>query len=290
MKAKIFGYRGPLNSTEKLEWELQKQGVELVDENPDFVYEMCGLYDEAEAFCAKQKNQPKKIYSLLDVDEGKDISFYNQAVKHLEGADAVCAISNVVREQIENLLGVKKEIDILHFPIREIKNENLPWEKKLFDFLYVGRVFSPNKRFVLTNQLLSELGRPNDALCVVGPEAPPWGAYGGLVSEQELNIAYNYARFVLMPSSFEGQGCSALEATAASIPIVCSDCKAIHEFGLSDFAAEPNGNALARKVIDIANNRDYYYEKLKSFREKKLKDFYVENIVEKLIKIYERVK
>ena len=280
MKVKIFGYRGPYNATERIETELVKRGHELSD-TPEIVYHVNGLYDDAEEFCNKLSYKPKKIYNLLDIDVSKiNTGFYDKAKQQLESADEICAISNVVKNQMEHHFGIKKNINVVPYPIRPITNLNF---YRGIDFSYVGRVYSPNKRFNLILSTLAKMRLNSGVLAVVGIEKPHAGVYVGTLPDDLLNEFYNSSKFVFLLSAFEGQGCTAIEAVmAGSYPILCNDNPMVKELGLEDFAAYPNAEEVALKLININQSPKFYDEIIKKRAEEYRKKFTIEAVVDKI--------
>lgn len=284
---KIFGYRGFPNPAQLLEASMNEVGIALTEEYPDFIYHMTGGYQDAEDFISKRSKEPKRIYSLLDVDPSKSLSWYenNKIIEHLNKADVICAISHVVKRQMQGVLKITKPIEVVSFPIRPVlKEEGL---HKGIDFLYVGRVYSANKRFNLIKETLSLMKVDPNTLIVVGNEQPPFGHYVGTVEDKALNILYNSAIFTFLPSSFEGLGLTCIEAViGGSFPILCTDNPMVKELGLEDFAARPNPRSLAILVNNIHGNRQHFSEILDSKRDEFINRFSASNIAKRIKELY----
>lgn len=285
MKIKVFGYRGVLNSTSRIESELVKLGCEL-SEMPDVVIHLNGLFDDAEQFCAALPYKPKKIYQLLDIDHGKDISFYSGAREHLEGADYITFISKTAQKDICLALNIQNpNQEVVYFPMRPISHYN---GERFLEFSFVGRA-APNKRIELALATVCQLTGGFE-LNIVGPEDVGYGRYFGILSDEDLNQFYNRSKFVFMTSAYEGIGLSAIEAIVNNCYcVVCNDCATVREFGLEMFAAEPNSNALAQKIVDIQNNPAQYDAKLNELRPRFIEMFDVKNVAARLYKIAEKL-
>lgn len=86
------------------------------------------------------------------------------------------------------------------------------------------------------------------------------------LSTDELVWAYHTADLVLLPSTYEGFGLTALEAMASGTPVVASDIGALRELigEAGRLVAPTDPQQLARAVIDVLSNtslRDQLVEK-----------------------------
>lgn len=285
-KIKIFGYRGPFNATERIEKELVGLGCILSD-TPDYVIHTTGLYEDSEEFCAKLSYKPRKLYILLDIDEDKPDfdEFYKNAKKHLEGADVVCAISDVVRTQMREILGITKSIEIVRYPIRPLTIINKPWEERSLEFLCVGRINTKNKRIKLLYDFANQNNIPLSKFYFAGNEKPPFGNWFQSPNDEQLSEIYSESKFVLSPSSFEGLGLTPIEGLLNScIPMVCKDNPVIYELGLDAFATDPTPLGLWSLYSIMKANPEYYLnnEDLKGrFRA----EFDVKNIAKRILRL-----
>ena len=280
MKIKVFGYQGKFSSTERIKKMLVERGFEL-SERPEWIIDCNGLFAEAEEFANSLDYKPKKLYNLLDVDTSKDFSFYKNTEQHLKQATVVCAISNVVKDQIEKYFDVKN-VKVIGFPTREVSYLK---NYKTIDFIYIGRVYSPNKRFYLTKDTLRAVKYPREerGLIVAGMEPPQTSYFLKEPDDYALNELYNSAKYVFHPSSFEGLGLSAIEGVICGcFPLVCSDNLMVDELGLQDFASAPNGISIGRKIQEIEENLEEFTEKLVPLREKYLKQFTLSAVCDKI--------
>jgi mannosyltransferase len=79
------------------------------------------------------------------------------------------------------------------------------------------------------------------------------------LSNAELNIKYNEAKFLLYPSLYEGFGFPIIEAQAAGCPVVCCNVSSLPEVA-GDAAIYISGKDIANDlhIISSLDNRDYY--------------------------------
>lgn len=288
LKVKIFGYRGKFNSTIRIEEELKLLNCEITDLDPDLIIHLTGGFEDAQITWQAFNQRAIRLYCLLDIDLNKDINWYDNIKNDLNNCEIPCAISQFAANQIKDILKVESKINILPYPIRPITNLNY---LKSLEFLYVGRVYSQNKRFELIGKTLDllKVGRHN--LVVVGTEKPPFGYYAGELNDEMLNEIYNSARFTFLLSSFEGIGLTAIEAAiTGSFPILCNDNKVVEELGLEDFAVDPDPRAIANKINDIITNKQGYYEILDKIRPMLSQKYDVKNVAKKIISLYNDFK
>jgi mannosyltransferase len=79
------------------------------------------------------------------------------------------------------------------------------------------------------------------------------------VSNKELNVKYNEAKFLLYPSLYEGFGVPVVEAQAAGCPVVCCAVSSLPEIA-SDAAVYISGKDISNDLCKISSldDRDYY--------------------------------
>lgn len=285
LKVKVFGYRGKINSTERIERELVRQGCELVEKNPDLLIEMCGLYEKAQEFYQKSEKKPIRLYNLLDVNN-KDINFYNQAKWDYINSEIATTISYTVKEQIRNKFQTDKNIYVIGFPIRPVTFKKY---LKGYPFLYVGRFYDLNKRTFFIQPVLKTLNLdPIDNLIVVGMDKPSYDCfYQGIVDDNILNELYNAAEFVFLLSKKEGIGLTAVEGIISSaIPLLCNDNEIVQELGLQDFSALPSSQSIVQLIEKIRKNIHYYWDKMDELRPKFERQFSVETVVKNMLELY----
>jgi mannosyltransferase len=79
------------------------------------------------------------------------------------------------------------------------------------------------------------------------------------LSNRELNIKYNEAKFLLYPSLYEGFGIPVIEAQAAGCPVVCCDVSSLPEVA-GDAAVYISGKDMDNDlhIISELDNNNYY--------------------------------
>jgi mannosyltransferase len=83
--------------------------------------------------------------------------------------------------------------------------------------------------------------------------------YHRSLSNKELNIKYNEAKFLLYPSLYEGFGVPVVEAQAAGCPVICCDVSSLPEV-TGDAAVYISGKDMDDDlhIISELDNHDYY--------------------------------
>ncbi len=284
LKVKVFGYRGKFNSTVRVEQELVRQGCELVNENPDLLIELCGLFSDAQTFYKTCSNKPIRLYNLLDV-MNRTPNFYDQAKLDYEEAEITTTISNVVKKDIQKKFQTNKDIHVIGFPIRDIQYSN--YGCKGVPFCYVGRISDPNKRVGLIKPTLERLNFNHEMMVFVGSEKPPFGMWAENLSDPELSEMYNCADFVFLPSQKEGLGLTAMETIiGGGHPLLCDDNPLVKELGLSAFSAAPHPVALGMLVNKIQKDYPKYRKIIDELRPKFQKQFSIEKVVKSMLELY----
>ena len=283
MKIKTFGNRNPLSGLPQLEKAWAEMGHEIVDENPNLLYDANGYFGE---LLEDSLRYPKavKIGCLLDASPldpnwGPPEMVRNQ----LSQLDVAVTISQTAQKQILYRTGVKCEV--VGYPIKNLTKLNYP--VRGVRMLVVGRVFSENKRLHLIKSTAEAYCGDAEQVLFVGPEKPPFGIYAGLVNEEMLNVYYNSSVYLLGLSSVEGLFLSPLEACVTkTVPILASDNSCAAELGLSDFCANPHPVALANKMKEIDKNFDKYLKKVDVLGEKFKKQFSAQTVAQNILDLY----
>lgn len=220
-KIKLYGAKAFWCQVKRIEEGFRGLGHKIVDnsEEADFIYSNNPPYDigdeEHKDFPLGSRDEVFKIFNVLDISANQTEESIKKLKSQLLKAHIVTCISDVTKKQLQGI-GVKSVV--INNPIKDVYCNTVQANKNI-DFLYVGRANDPNKRFGLLERISKDY-----EIYVIGNEKPAFGSYVGPVNDLGLCQAYNEAKFVLLPSKFEGLGLTVLEAMAAgSIPIVCND-------------------------------------------------------------------
>lgn len=194
----------------------------------------------------------KLIFNTLDVPWHHIATFDAGALKaQLAQADAVTAISATTARDIEQVTGIRPTV--VYNPVMPVTRAPLLRTNRYARFASVGRKSDPNKRTSLAYNALQLLGIERECVALVGAD-PGWGAYLGVLSDENVNRVYNSVDFVLVPSHFGGIELPMIESMAAGvIPVVCNDLWTRAEFLLPALFPEyddvaPNAQSIARFI------------------------------------------
>jgi len=251
MKGIFLGYRGAAGQVERIELGWVENGNTLSKENepPDLIY--CndgGVYDIG-LNLKHQFPKAKLIFNVLDIPKKYYPEINLEELKSkLTKANIITTISKFSQDQIKYYLDLNSII--IFNPVKNVHNMNL---KRDINFLYVGRLYEPNKRFSLALQSLSLLNINRNEFLIAGPDDPGDNLnYIGCVNDETLNLLYNKSKFLICPTEYGVLGLPPIEAIICGcIPILCNDNPAAKEFGLEDFAFSPDPNIIAKAIKDV---------------------------------------
>jgi len=239
----------------------------------------------------------KIIFNILDLatNVGPNAFDINRAKNQFEFADAITCISNTVKIDCENRLGISPSV--IYNPIQPVLKTGV--KKYRYQFLLVGRVADPNKRITLAIQALNALGVDQKYVAVTGSEMIGYGDYTGVTNISDLNDLYNSVEYVMIPTRHAYLGLPIIEAIACGkIPVICNDLDILDEFFPVDIFPEyrsvsPTPDGLAKFIYSLENNKESKFilkNKLFLHYESYLKDkFSSIGVSKKIIEIYKKI-
>lgn len=175
------------------------------------------------------------------------------AVQNMVDADAVIAVSDYTRSQIEHFFpAVTDRVRVVyngvsqHFshPANSAHVEQLVGANRRY-FLSLGGT-AERKNLGILPAVFSEMrARGHDVWLVrAGEKLPPQLASGirsamghdrllelGRITDHDLSALYQHAEAVMIPSTVEGFGLPVLEAMVANCPVACSRASSLIEVG-----------------------------------------------------------
>lgn len=178
-------------------------------------------------------------------------------VEQLSYADAVCTISETVRQDLLGRGGVDSRV--IYQPIKPVFPTGI--RRYSYKLMFCGRVNDSAKRTALGVAALKLLGYSAHEFVTVGSDVPFYGGdYSGVVSDKTLNEFYNSVEFLLFPSISEGLGLPPIEMVfAGGIPIVCNDCPTMMEW-FGDIPLyrkiDPTPISLAQFLMKMRNQQE----------------------------------
>lgn len=284
MKIKTFGFRGQVSPLPDLEQLFVEMGHQIVDfdTEADLCLNMMTdqEYDKTIEYKKKYPNC-KLILNLLNYPTDNP-EYTKRLPEILSFANLITTVSEFTTKDVLDKTGYGSKV--LYYPIKNIFQLNI---QRDIPFLYVGRLYSTQKRFNLIPKILQHLGANDKYLYISGPEYSPFGQNLGFLKESDLNIVYNRSKYVLCPCSYEGSMMMIEGVIAGCFPIVCNDNNWVNEFRLNDFASAPDPIKIAQKIIDIERNESFYREKLLSLKDWYLEKMDIKNIAKRVISYYD---
>ena len=239
----------------------------------------------------------KIIFNILDLatNVGPNAFDINRAKNQFQFADAITCISDTVKIDCENRLGISPSV--IYNPIQPISKTGV--KKYRYQFLLVGRVADPNKRISLAIQALNDFGIDQKYVAVTGSEMIGYGDYAGVTSISDLNDLYNSVEYVMVPTRHAYLGLPIIEAIACGkIPVICNDLDILNEFFPADIFPEyhsisPTPDGLVKFIYSLESNQEnksIFKNKLwfhyKSFLEEK---FSSKDVARRILDIYKNI-
>ncbi len=256
MKIAIFGI---IPFTDLIKEGFIKLGHEISNNNPDLIFANDPMGYQDATFLKMQYPKAQLILNVLDIPwhfPNIENQIKTMIKRFFSKADNVTAISFKVKKDLAKFFdsNTREKIEVIYNPIQDVNYDKKI--KKNNSFLYIGRANDPIKRFNLVRESLSKIKEGNKNIIVCGIENPNFGNYLGHVSNEKLNILYNEANFLFLPSKAEGIGLSMIEAlVCGTIPIACSDNETAKEFLPPEFICEPDPESIVNYIEKI--NKDY---------------------------------
>ena len=256
MKIAIFGI---IPFTDLIKEGFIKLGHEISNNNPDLIFANDPMGYQDATFLKMQYPKAQLILNVLDIPwhfPNIENQIKTMIKRFFSKADNVTAISFKVKKDLTKFFdpNTHEKIEVIYNPIQDVNYDKKI--KKNNSFLYIGRANDPIKRFNLVRESLSKIKEGNKNIIVCGIENPNFGNYLGHVSNEKLNILYNEANFLFLPSKAEGIGLSMIEAlVCGTIPITCSDNETAKEFLPPEFICEPDPESIVNYIEKI--NKDY---------------------------------
>ena len=256
MKIAIFGI---IPFTDLIKEGFIKLGHEISNNNPDLIFANDPMGYQDATFLKMQYPKAQLILNVLDIPwhfPNIENQIKTMIKRFFSKADNVTAISFKVKKDLAKFFdpNTHEKIEVIYNPIQDVNYDKKI--KKNNSFLYIGRANDPIKRFNLVRESLSKIKEGNKNIIVCGVENPNFGNYLGHVSNEKLNILYNEANFLFLPSKAEGIGLSMIEAlVCGTIPITCSDNETAKEFLPPEFICEPDPISIVNYIEKI--NKDY---------------------------------
>ena len=124
----------------------------------------------------------------------------------------------------------------------------------------------------------------------VGSEHTGFGVNHGIVSDKELNILYNRAAMLLIPSREEGLNLPLIEGLCAGcLPIVCRDMSTALEFAPEFTLCDPTPQAMYDKMkfLSAEFHETFKYDViLNEYSNKYKEQFSSESVCKRIIDVY----
>ncbi|MCF6350918.1 MAG: N-acetyl-alpha-D-glucosaminyl L-malate synthase BshA [Flavobacteriaceae bacterium] len=239
---------------------------------------------------------------------------YKRAVEFsINNSNAVTAVSNSLRNDTLRLFNIKKEIDVIYnfidvnkYPILNnkicnrsslaLKNEriithisNFRPVKRIHDVI---KIFNKLQKKIPSRLLLVGDGPERESVDRLCTELQIKDKILFLGNSNDVNRILCHSDLFILPSQTESFGLVALEAMAAKTPVISSNSGGLPEVnlnGITGFLSNVGAiNEMSKNAITILKNDETLEEfKLNAFKHSK--NFTLEKILPKYLRVYERV-
>jgi glycosyltransferase involved in cell wall biosynthesis len=205
------------------------------------------------------------------------LGFFGQLTEWLASKlpDKIIAVSEKTKRGLIELGVPEKKIVVIPNGVNASEVESAPTSQKKYDILYAGRL-ARHKNVDLLIEAAATLSEASTLIVGEGPDRKrlvelaetkgilDYVEFRDFVDPKTLYGIIKSSRVFVLPSSREGFGISALEANAASVPVVTVRHKNnaaadLIEDGVNGFVAEFNAGSIAAKINEILRREPGYY-------------------------------
>ena len=242
---------------------------------------------------------------------GKDKTYAPVVTFSINESDAITAVSNNLREETYRSFKIKKEIDVIYNfvdaarfskkPIDAFRQVIAPHGEKI---VVHASNFRKVKRVHDVVQIFAEIRRNMPAKLLMVGDGPERPVMENLA--RELNV-FDDVRFLgkqdqieeilvvsdlfLLPSDYESFGLAALEAMAASVPVISSNAGGLPEInvdGVTGYLADVGDyKTMSLKAVELLSNPEKHAEFKQNAYEHACR-FDIQNIIPLYEKLYSR--
>lgn len=271
------------------------------------------------AFLAKSMLLPRKL-PIVTTLHGTDITLVGADRSYLpitrfsiEQSDGVTAVSHFLKEATINVIGVRKEIQVIHNFVncdlyrrsenRELRSRFAPQEESIA--IHVSN-FRAVKRPADVVDIFARIQQALPAVLLMAGDGPErskaeWAVRNCgledkvhfLGKQENVHDLLGISDLLLLPSENESFGLVALEAMACEAPVVASRVGGLPEVitdGVEGFLAPPLDTAsMAERAIEILAHPSYRIEMGKRAREKAKRNFCSTRIIPEYERYYRSV-
>lgn len=271
------------------------------------------------AFLAKSMLMPRKL-PIVTTLHGTDITLVGADRSYLpitrfsiEQSDGVTAVSHFLKEATVNVIGVKKEIEVIHnFVNCDLyrRSEDQALRKRFAPHgesiaIHVSN-FRAVKRPADVVDIFARIQQALPAVLLMAGDGPErskaeWATRNcGLENkvhflgkQENVHELMGISDLLLLPSENESFGLVALEAMACEAPVVASRVGGLPEVvtdGVEGFLVAPQDTAtMADRAIEILRHPSYRVEMGKRAREKAIRSFCSTRIIPEYERYYQNV-
>jgi glycosyltransferase involved in cell wall biosynthesis len=187
------------------------------------------------------------------------------------------------REIARKQFGLEKNETLFLFVGADVKRKNIPFLLDVLEEVNKEVPFKGNWRFIKAGGAFSAITQERINNLSIQK------AIGEVAFLQKLETAYFAADVFLFPSLYEGFGLPPLEALACGVPVISSNAGSLKEYAGSGKLLDPlDKTAWVESIIETLKNKNKRKENIEAGL-RHAKNFTIEKLTEKLIKIYQEL-
>jgi N-acetyl-alpha-D-glucosaminyl L-malate synthase BshA len=285
----------------------------------DLVHVHYAIPHATSAFLAKEMLKPRRLPTITTL-HGTDItlvgmmpSFYEITRFSISMSDAITAVSGFLKTETIGEFKIDKHIDVIHNfvdsdefrpnPGTPLRAELAPNGERLL--VHVSN-FRKVKNLPVIVEVFSEVRKEVPTRLVLigdGPEREATERYACELGVRDDVVFMGDQEYIagilpvadvfLLPSEHESFGLAALEAMSCGVPVVGSRVGGLHEVvvdGTTGYLCSPHDVAcMSQLVLGLLVDEGTRLEMGARARDRAVKDFAVDTIVEEYLGVYERV-
>ena len=299
-----------------------KMAQVAIREDLDLLHVHYAIPHATSAYLAKKIVASRKNIPIITTLHGTDItlvgidpSYYDIAHFSIEESDAITAVSTYLKNQTLYRFAIKKTIEVIPNFVdtekfvpqtgnqKDCRNSLSTSDEKII--MHISN-FRPVKRIPDIVEVFEGVSNQINARLILIGDGPEKEKIRVLVDEKGLTDKVNFlgkqddvsrlipcADIYMLPSSHESFGLTALEAMSCGVPVIGTSGSGMDEF-LGDNSAGllltvGDLSSMIEGCISILNNPELALEMGKKGRQKAIKDYNVDLIVNKYEDLYKRV-
>ena len=260
------------------------QDIYLSDLNArDWYYKVLRLFYEADLVLSISDATKEDAINILGIPESKIINISGA----IDNDKFYKLDSKQEHKEILNKYSITQEFVMYTGGVDFRKNI----ESSIKAFAKIEKQLLQNHQFVIVCKITQEQKESFESLVKTLNIPQDKIIFTGFVSDEELNILYNYAKLFIFPSIYEGFGLPILEAMSCGTAVIGSNSSSIPEIIANDkLLFNPTDIDDIKNKINLCLGDEKLLEELQNYSYKRSKQFSWDNSALKAIEGYKSLE